>query len=76
MYKFKEQYRDAKISVPSIRLVITSENVNEHAELIHTAFPAHKEMIELVEEEKKEVKKISKSEKELPVSSPPTKIED
>lgn len=74
MYRFKEQYRDAKISVPSIRLVIDSSNVNEHAELIHKLFPKEVHMLELVEEEK--VKKVGKPEKELPVSSPPDKIEN
>ncbi len=74
MYRFKEQYRDAKISIPSLRLVIDASNINEHAELFHKLFPKDVHIIELAEEEK--VKKVGKPEKELPVSSPPAKIED
>lgn len=75
MYRFKEQYRDAKICIPSLRLEITSENVNQWAELIYKEFPTHKEMIELIED-KKEVKKVAKTEEVNPVSSPPLKSEE
>lgn len=74
MYRFKEKHRDDKIVIPSIRLVVTSENVNQWAELIFKEFPAHKDMIEFVEEEK--VKKVVVPKEEKPVSSPPSKIED
>jgi hypothetical protein len=72
MYKFKEQYRDAKVSIPSIRLVITSDNVAKYAELMHNKNLQH--MIELIEV--KESKKIGKVEKDVPTSSPSIKNED
>jgi len=71
MYRFKEQFRDAKVCIPSLRLVVTADNVSQYAELI---FKSHKDMLELVEEVEK-VEKVKKVAKE-PVSSPPSKLDD
>lgn len=71
-YRFKEEYRDAVISIPSLRMNITRFNINDEiAQKILRKYPQFAHNIELVDEKaEKAGKAVRVPEKKVVVMTP------
>lgn len=61
IYKLKEEFRDARISIPSLRLEVNRFNVNEYGELIMRKFPKFAHNIEIIDDSPVNSDKVKRS---------------